>query len=76
MSEAMPDTDYLSATLELNESGNGEMRKLAFTPLFDTPRMEISIVEAVEDDEAVITLNRRQIECLADFLVAWLGRAK
>jgi hypothetical protein len=76
MSEAMPDTDYLSATLELNESGNGEMRKLALAPLFDAPRMEISIVEAVEDDEGFITLNRRQIECLADFLVAWLGRAK
>jgi hypothetical protein len=76
MSEGMPDTDYLSASLELNESGNGEMRKLALRPLFDAPRMEISIVEAVEDDEGVITLNRRQIECLADFLVAWLGRAK
>jgi hypothetical protein len=76
MIEGMPDTDYLSATLELDESGRGEMRKLALSPCFDEPRMQLSIVEAVEDDEAVIALNRRQIECLADFLVAWLGRAK
>ena len=74
---AMPDTDYLSASLELNESGNGELRKLTLTPLFDAPRMEISIVDAADEDkEAFIALNRRQIECAADFLAAWLGRIK
>ena len=71
---ALPDVEYLSATLELVESGAGEVRKLAIVPFFDAPRMEISIVGG--DDEEAIALNRRQIECLSDFLTAWLGRAK
>lgn len=70
-----PDVDYLSVSLDFTESGNGEVRKLALSPCFDEPRMEFSIVEPVED-EAPITLNRRQIECLAGFLAAWLEHVK
>jgi hypothetical protein len=69
-SDRMPDVDYLSAALELTESGRGEMRKLALSPCFDEPRMEISVVEAA------VVLNRRQIECLADFLAGWLEHVK
>jgi len=70
-----PDVDYLSASLELIESGNGEMRKLAFTPLFDKPRMQISVVDEPAD-ETCVELNRAQIQCLSDFLAAWLERVK
>ena len=75
--EPYPAVDYLYASLDLNESGNGEMRHFAVRPYFDEPRMEISIREHLDaDDRTWIILNRRQIECLTDFLVAWLGRAK
>jgi hypothetical protein len=77
MSDDPPDVDYLCVSLDLTESGNGEMRKLALSPCFDKPRMEFSIVEGgEEEDETVLILNRRQIECLADFLAAWLEHVK
>jgi hypothetical protein len=67
------DVAYLSAALELQESGRGEVRKVVVSPLFDNPQIELSIV-GIDDEEACLLLNRRQIECLADFLTAWLGR--
>lgn len=70
-----PNVDYLSATLELIESARGEMTKLLIRPFFDEPRMEIEIEECEAEDPALIILNRRQIECLADFLAAWLSHA-
>ena len=75
-----PDTDYLSASLELNESGNGEMRKLTASPLFDKPRMQIAVIDGNKDEdddeyEVFVELNRAQIQCLTDFLVAWLQHA-
>ena len=75
----MPDVDYLSASLELNESGNGEMGKLTVSPLFDQPRIQVAVHpadEAEDADEVFVELNRAQIECLADFLAAWLKRKR
>lgn len=75
--ERPPDVEYLSARLELVESGNGEDRRLEVSPLFDRPRIEIGFLPYIDGDtEAFVSLNRRQIECLSDFLIAWLARAK
>lgn len=69
--------DYLSASLELHNSGPGEDGKLVVTPLFDHPRVEVHIEDGWKDDDGLwIILNRAQIECLSDFLVAWLARLK
>ena len=66
--------EYLSATLELTESRIGETAKLCLTPEFDRPLMEVEIDEGEEgEDLALVVLNRRQIECLVDFLSAWLA---
>jgi hypothetical protein len=71
-----PEVDYLSAVLRLTESGRGEVREFHVSPHFDAPKIELSIIEGVTaEDEAFVILNRRQIECLADFLTAWLARA-
>ena len=68
--------NYLSATLELTESVIPEETKLRLTPQFDEPVMELEIDqgEAPDEDRAEVFLNRRQIECLVDFLSAWLAR--
>jgi hypothetical protein len=67
--------NYLSATLELTESVVPETTKLCLTPLFDEPVMEVEIDEGDPgEDRALVTLNPRQIECLVDFLSAWLAR--
>jgi hypothetical protein len=70
------DVNYLSATLELTESVIGETNKLCLTPRFDEPVMELEIDqgEGPLEDRAEVTLNRRQIECMVDFLSAWLAR--
>ena len=67
---------YLSATLELTESVIGETKKLCLTPEFDRPVMEVILDqgEGPFEDRAEVVLNRRQIECLVDFLSAWLAR--
>ena len=75
-----PDVNYLSVSLELNESGNGEMKKLTASPQFDTPRMQIAVIDDYKDKdddeyEVFVELNRAQIQCLTDFLVAWLQHA-
>ena len=62
---------YLSAVLELTESVVPEVKKLHVTPLFDQATIEISLDE---EGEEFIQLNRRQIECLVDFLSGWLSR--
>ena len=69
--------NYLSATLELTESVIGETTKLCLTPEFDRPVMTVEIdAEEPGEDPAEVILNRRQIECLVDFLSAWLARLK
>ena len=68
-----PDVDYLSARLMLTESGRGETRELVVEPCFDEPRVELSILDK-GDEEASVVVNRSQIECLVDFLTAWLVR--
>lgn len=71
----MSGIDYLSAVLRLTESRTGETTELHVAPQFDEPLMDISIVDDPAN-ETDIVLNRRQIECLTDFLVAWLARLK
>jgi hypothetical protein len=71
-----PEVDYLSVSLELTESAHGETTVLRVSPIFDRPQIELEI-ETFEDEEGdgpCLTLNRRQIECLCDFLVSWLAR--
>lgn len=77
MSDTRP-IDYLSATLELTESVVGETTKLRLMPEFDAPVMEVIIDqgEGPLEDHAEVMLNRRQIECMVDFLSAWLARLK
>ena len=69
----LPDVDYLHARLMLTESGRGEVRELLVEPQFDEPRVELSILDK-GDEEANVVVNRSQIECLVDFLAAWLVR--
>ena len=70
---AIPD-----ASLELNESAHGEMAKFVVAPFFDQPRMEVHVNEGHNDDDgAWMILNRRQIECLSDFLShGWQGSSE
>jgi hypothetical protein len=68
-----PDVDYLCARLMLTESGRGETRELLVEPCFDEPRVELSILNR-GDEEANVVVNRSQVECLVDFLAAWLVR--
>jgi hypothetical protein len=71
-----PDVDYLSVSLSLTESGHGETAKFNVLPLFDQPRMELHVENGHDvDDGTFVILNRRQIECLSDFLRSWLERA-
>ena len=71
----MSKINYLSATLELTESAIGETTKLRLTPEFDRPIMVLEIdQDEPEEDHAEVILNRRQIECMVDFLSAWLAR--
>ena len=57
--------------LELTESVTPEEKKLRVDPLFDQPAIQITLNE---DGDPFIQLNPRQIECLVDFLNAWLKR--
>jgi hypothetical protein len=70
-----PDVDYLHARLMLTESGRGEVRELLVEPFFDEPRVELSILDNGDEyEEVCVVVNRSQIECLVDFLTAWLVR--
>ena len=72
-----PNVDYLSASLELNESAHGEMAKFVVVPRYGDPQMEFHVNGGQDDDDgAWMILNRRQVECLSDFLLSWLARLK
>jgi cob(I)alamin adenosyltransferase len=68
------DCDYLSATLELTESVVPEEKTLKIMPRFNTELVEINFDDSDESEDTFLVLNRRQIECLVDFLGAWLKR--
>jgi hypothetical protein len=70
-----PEVDYLHVSLELTESAHGETTVLRVSPIFDRPQIELQIETFEHEGEGpCLTLNRRQIECLCDFLVSWLAR--
>lgn len=73
---------YLSCALTLHDSGPGETGELRFSPSFDDPVVEITVDGGREDDSAYgeandarwVILNRKQVECLNEFITDWLAR--
>ena len=66
--------DYLSATLRLTASVTPEATDLVVAPQFSEAVIVFSIEPCLDDNEdhPEIFLNRKQVQCLSDFLRAWL----